>query len=175
MPTLYAPPAIPVFPAGYGPLPSDMDNWIQSPLGFQTQGIVFRAERHASQSLAAPGNTTILWDTVLEDPYSGYSSGSGEWTAPYSGYYAVSVTIVVTPGLGANIGAGITTIETVYKTSAALTSSALAGGASAAQLVPAVGGVDYIAGFGYSSSGSTITTSTVNGLYSSMEISFVSQ
>jgi hypothetical protein len=174
MPTLWTPPPVPVFPAGYGPLPADMDTWIQNSLGFQTQGIVFRAERHASQSLTGAGNTTILWDDVIEDPYSGYNSGTGEWTAPYSGLYAVSVTIVTASGLAPVVGAGIATPETIYKTEAAGTSSAFDGGASAAQLVPMVGGSDWAAGFAFVSV-SSVTTSTTSGLYSSIEISFESQ
>lgn len=84
-------PVAPFFPAGYGPVPGDFNGWVQSPLSALTGKVVFRAERAAALTL--PTNTTsgslVTLDSILEDPYGGWSASSGSWTAPWSGWYAV--------------------------------------------------------------------------------------
>lgn len=84
-------PVAPFFPAGYGPQPSDFDTWVQAPLAALTGKVVFRAERAGALSLStnvSPG-AVVPFDSILEDPYSGWSPGADAWTAPWSGWYAV--------------------------------------------------------------------------------------
>lgn len=169
--TLYAPPAIPQF-AG-NPTTTLMDAWIQAPLGFQTQGILFRAERHASQSLTASTNNVIDYDTVLEDPYSGWNSGTFKWFAPYTGWYEITVTGAITAAtmiiaplvisIGGNTvaGSGVQCLST------------FPGIASASLLVGLSGNGGWVQGGLYVSA--TATTNTANGRYSTIEVSFVSQ
>lgn len=94
--------SIPVFPAGWAPSDSDMTGWVTNPLSFCTSGVVFQAEQTATQSLTAntySGNT-ITFDTVIEDPYSGWSPITDQWTAPQTGWYEMIATV----GLAAAAG-----------------------------------------------------------------------
>jgi hypothetical protein len=85
-------PMTPAFEAGYGPLPADFDGWVQTPLSDLTGKVVFRAERTGSLSLSTNTPALVTFDSILEDPYSGWSAGSGSWTAPWSGWYAIRFT-----------------------------------------------------------------------------------
>jgi hypothetical protein len=168
----YPPPPVPLFPAGYGPYPADFDGWVQSPFGFLTQDVVFRAERHASQTLTSSANTTIDYDTVLEDPFSGWSGSSFRWTAPFTGWYLVTVTATCSTATGV-IAALTGTTETLQRGNLQSMNSSLFGGATAAQIVPLAGGSDYV--YGSTFVNVSTTTNTVNGRYSTIEITFVSE
>ena len=87
-------PAAPAFVAGYGPQPSDFNGLIQAPLTFLTTKVLFRAQRNAAQSLTSGINNLIAFDTILEDPYGGWSSGTNTWTCPAgcSGWFEISMT-----------------------------------------------------------------------------------
>jgi len=94
-------PIVPVFPAGYAPVPADFDNWIQEPFEWLTSKPVFRAEYHGTLSLPATTRTTIPYDTIGDDPYSGWNATSHYWTPPPqgSGWYEISTTAFATnPG-----------------------------------------------------------------------------
>jgi hypothetical protein len=86
---------IPVFDAGYPPQPADFNNWIQVPFTFLTQKTVFRASLNNNAiNLPTGQNTLIPFDTILEDPWSGWDVATSSWTCPAgkSGTYLVSVT-----------------------------------------------------------------------------------
>jgi hypothetical protein len=171
--TLYAPPAVPVFATGYDYQPAGLDALIQAPLGFQSQGIVFRAEQHTGQPFAGGGTwTTVGYDTVLEDPYSGWD-GTSKWTAPYTGWYEITVTNVITT-LNAVIEAAVLQSgATRYELSCEAVAFALPGGTCGAVTLPMTGGADYVQGQIFSTAAGTFNT--VDGRYSSIEITFVSQ
>jgi hypothetical protein len=172
MPTLYAPPVIPQFPAGYGPFAADFNGWVQSTMGFLTQDIVFRAERHASQTIPTNTTTKIQYDTVLEDPYSGWNASTFEWLAPYTGWYLATTTSTVSAAAGA-VAAAVGTPETEQYGAMVQVTATLFGGCSAEQIVPLTGGVDYVYGATWTSF--SATTNTTNGRYPTLEILFVSQ
>ncbi len=170
---LLAPPSIPVFPAGYGPVASSFDGWVQDSLGFQTTGIVFRAEQTTNQSLSGGAENVIAFNTVLEDPYSGWSSGSSLWLAPYTGWYEVTITATIA-AVSSTVAAQLQTPEGYF--SLALTSQAgtFFGGTSGYAVVPLVGGSDWVKA-SINPSVSTTTNNVNVGRYTTMEISFVSQ
>ncbi len=164
------PPQVPVF-AG-APTTANMNTLIQSSLGFQTTGILFRAERHASQTLSASTYNTIQFDTILEDPYSGWNSGSYEWVAPYTGWYSAWLTSTISAA--AMTIAPVINSQTLgqYRGGEFLCAAAYPGMASAGFTLNLVAG-SYLQGQTYTSAAGT--TNTVNGRYTTIEIAFVSQ
>jgi hypothetical protein len=168
----YPPPPVPDFPAGYGPYATDFDSWVQAPFGFLTNNVVFRAERHASQTLTASTNVTIEYDTILEDPFGGWNATSYWWLAPYTGWYLVTLTATCSVVSGI-IEALIGTPETLQRGSLTSMNSSVFGGASASQVVPLTGGYDYV--YGCTNVNASTTTNTVDGRYSTMEITYVSE
>jgi regulatory protein YycH of two-component signal transduction system YycFG len=56
--------------------------------------------RATAQTLTSNAFTTILFDTVLYDTSTAYSTGTGQFTVPVSGYYAINAIInVVMPAV----------------------------------------------------------------------------
>jgi hypothetical protein len=169
-----APPPVPVFSAGAGYLPAGLNTLVQSSLGFQTAGIVFRAVQKTTQAITASTFTTLTMDTVLEDPYSGWNSGSNEWLAPFTGWYEIT--------MAWSCGAAAATIEAViaisglqYELEEVTVASAITGGAGASLgPVPLVGGQDFVQAQAWSSAGVSTSTAS-NGRQPWLEITFVSQ
>jgi hypothetical protein len=67
-------PAIPQIPAGWRPDQADMDLWVTDSFSFLTRPAVFRAQLAGTQALTGGSFNLIHLDTVLEDPYSGWSA-----------------------------------------------------------------------------------------------------
>ena len=171
--TLYAPPAVPGFPAGYGPLPADFNTWVQATLGFLTTSVVFRAEQTSAQTIGT-GLTTLTFDTVLEDPYSGWAPGTNRWTAPYTGLYHVTVSCsIATAAIIFQTSLEVTG-TTQYETTDVTLSGLTLGGGNAAAIVPLIGGSDYVTGIAQASSSSPTDVSSP-GRFPTMEIAFISQ
>ena len=169
--TLYSPPSIPVFPAGFSPQASDMNNWIQDSFGFLTTQVVFRAEQHTSQSLS--GFTLIEYDTVLEDPWGGWNGSTFAWLAPFTGWYEIT--------LQHSISTAVTITEAVplisyapYEMSEVTCTSSTEGGTGASLLISLIGGIDTVQGEAWTSASVSIDVSAP-GRYPSIEISYISQ
>lgn len=175
-------PITPVFPAGYGPFAADFTTWVTSPMTFLATKVMFRAQLQGGQSLGA-GNTLAAYDTILEDPYGGWSAaGSGSqpansWLAPAgcSGWYEVTLT-----SWTANPANSTTDLETVLfldgsiyqECSGDWAVNGHAAGSCGSVPVPLLGGVDYVQGYiGTSTASSTPTT---NGQWPSIEIVWIS-
>ena len=171
---------IPVFPAGNAPLPAAFAAWVQQPFQFLTQRPVFRGQQQAAggQSLSA-GFQALSMDTVLEDPYSGWSAvltgsqAASSWLVPYTGLYEVTVTCSVTAAAlwlaaGVQVSGGTAAYGDMV-----LTPASTEGGCSASLLVSAVGGQDYIQGGVFASAAAT-TDTTSAGRYPAVEIAYVS-
>ena len=86
-------PAVPAVAAGWGPLPADFTTWVTNPFSYLAQPVVFRAHRAAAQSLTGGAYNILALDTVDEDPYGGWSSGTHAWTCPAgcSGWYEATL------------------------------------------------------------------------------------
>lgn len=167
------PPDIPVFPAGHGPVTADFNNWIQTPFIFCTNGIMLRVEQRSSQSISTTTFTTITFDTVLEDPYSGWGSGAHKWTAPFSGWYQITLgwSVRLTSTVA---GAAINITGVVNEFSQVLNTSTTMGGAGCSFITSLLGGIDTVAGTAWSQFATT-TDTTSAGRFPWMEITFVSQ
>jgi hypothetical protein len=169
-----APAPVPVFEAGYGPVPADFNTRIQASLGFATAGIFFRAEQHAAQAIPATTFTTITYDTTPEDPYSGWNATSHEWVAPWTGLYEITITTNIVTGAPVPECVLLVTGVTRYEISQGPGNSLGASGCCGTLIVPLVGGTDYVQGQCWMSAAATLDTATP-GRYSSMEITLVSQ
>lgn len=171
--TGYSPPAIPQFPAGFGPLPANMNAWVQAPFGFLTNSVVFRAERHATQAIGATTYTPIQYDTIQEDPFSGWAATvANAWTAPFTGWYEICVTAQVsTSSVVMSAGAQITG-SVNYRTDQ-LSTPTMPGGVTASYTSAMVGGSDYAQGVVWTSIAAALSATA--GRYSAMEIIFLSE
>jgi hypothetical protein len=173
---LYPPPGPVLIPDGYAPLAADFTGWAINPLGFAATGICFRAQQQTPQSTGAPGAfTPMQYDTVLEDPFTGWSAANFWWVPPYDGWYEVLT--------GANIAAtaGSPDIEAALLLSGVRTELAQVptysgnmGACSGQGWVYAAGGVDTIQGVIFSSA-TTTTDCSAASRYPWMEISLASQ
>lgn len=162
--TLAAQPVVPYFQAGFAPLNSDFDQWIQAPNAFLASKVVFRAELTNALALIN-GDTLIPFDSILEDPFSGWASGSSEWLCPagYTGTYDVALTISCQPQgpqpvLQARVGVNSAAQEfTVDK--AWVPASSVPGIASGSCQVQLYGGTDSVQGYAHlSATGNAVTT-----------------
>ena len=175
-------PAVPVFPAGYAPLPADFTTWITSTLGFAAQGVVFRAEQRTQQGTGSGGAfTTMVYDTILEDPAGpsgttgfGWNSATNRWIPPYTGWYEVTIgTNVIATAGSPTIEAAVNLTGVTYELSETPTYSANVGGSFGSALVFCAGGSDYIGAY-IMSSATTTTDCTTAGRYPFIEITFES-
>jgi hypothetical protein len=174
-------PPVPQIPAGWGPVAADFETWITNPFTFLSTPPVFRGQLQGSESVpGAPGWTLAELDTILEDPYSGWSAAATGSQAAYSwlcpagcsGWYDVSITAHTGDEAG-TIAAGIYVDGSLYvQVSGNWTSGSTPAGSSGAVPVPLLGGSDYVQAYIYTSS-STSTPATA-GQYPTMEIAWTS-
>jgi hypothetical protein len=172
-------PAVPDFIPGYGPQQSDMQTlWVNPATFFRTR-VVFRATQ-ATTATTIPDSgayTTIAYDNILEDPYSGWSASAHKWTAPagYSGWYLATMCVFIASAanndiLAANIG-GSPQVEPA----AASAQSNAAGGAVAANYAYLTGGQDALWGTAaLLNASASVSTSLTAGEQSSLEIIWIS-
>jgi hypothetical protein len=169
--TTPAPPSNPVYPAGYAPVTADFNSLIQTPMQFTTGKIIFRVNQQTTQSVSSSGGyVTLKFDTVIEDPYAGWSSGSYEWVAPYDGLYEVSVFCsVATTAVNLQAGASLTGVPRMGNQ--VQTTSSLLGGACSWGVFAMIGGQDYIQG-SVNTSVTFPTDVSSLGRYPRMEIAY---
>jgi hypothetical protein len=168
------PAEVPIFPAGYPALPADFNTWVQAPFAFLTALVVFRAEQHTGQSISASTHTTITYDTVLEDPYAGWSAANHRWTAPFTGWYSITATAEVgTPSGTMDLAAAISVSGIVRYQLASTVVTINAAGTCVAFTAALVGGSDYVSGEIWTSAASTLNSTA--GKYSALEITFISE
>ena len=170
-------PAAPVFPAGFAPAPVDMDNLVLVPLTFLSQKVMFRAQQEASQTLTGGAYTQVQYNTILEDPYSGWNSSTYVWLCPVgcSGWYEVTVNATA-----ASIASSTQQVQAVLYLDGVINTTITAtwavngrtSASSGSTMVYLSGGVDYIAGYTYA--GASTTTPTTAGQYSMIEAVWVS-
>ena len=174
------PPASPVFPAGYGPLPADFDGWVQTPMAFVTKRTVLRVAQPAGgQSLGGSAYTVIQFPAAAEDPYGGWSTtatgAQPAWSylAPYDGWYEITICVSVA-AVNAHLEPTIQISgNIVYELGAAAVSAANAGIVTGSVRVALLGGLDYVTGRAWSSAAAT--TSAGISRECSMEIVYSAQ
>lgn len=177
-------PMVPAPPAGYAPVQADVDSWITTPFSFLASPTVLRAELHAATTWNAAAFTLAPLDTILEDPWGGWSATltasqpAFSWLCPAgcSGIYEVSLTAWTTsPGstLTDQVQAVLFVDGSNYmQASAGWGVSGGQSGSCASVQVPLVGGVDYVQ-FEVYSTAATAAPATA-GRYPTMDIAFIS-
>jgi hypothetical protein len=164
-------PAEPVFPAGYPPVTADFTGWVTNSMGFCTKGVVFRAEQDSAQSFSANTQTVVTFDTVLEDPYSGWNAGSNEWLAPVSGWFAITSTVIIAASSGTLTNTVLLDGTTQYAASAVSVPSTNPGGSCATFWIPMIAGTDFVQIRLFMTAAGT--TDAGQGQRSTLEIEFV--
>jgi hypothetical protein len=176
------PPGGPQFEAGSKPhgnlATQDLDILIQQPLAFLTAGIFARVHQATAQTLTDAADNVIHYDTVDEDPYSGWSgSPNWRWAVPAgcSGWYHVRVgcslaTVPANTELRPEVtvnGINQFSLQDPVSPSAPM----LVTGSAYVYLF---GGVDYVQGTVHLTAGSNEPTSVTAGLQPMLELSWVS-
>lgn len=169
-------PVAPNFIAGSGPVPSTFNAWVQAPFAFLTSKVVFRASLQGGQSLTGPGFNHLAYDTILEDPYGGWSSGTNTWTCPAgcSGWFDVTMTAFTGNQSGSSqVQAALYLNGSLYsQTSAVWGVAGHATGSCGSVPIALYGGQDAIGGWVYSTA--SVSTPTVTGEWPSMEVTWIS-
>lgn len=167
--------SIPVFPAGYAPLAADFTTWVQDNFGFISAGVLFRAQQTTGggQALTSGGFNVLQYNSVLEDPWGGWTAGTWEWAVPVTGIYEITVTGMTTASSQWDSGAVRISGTTFVQGEDALCPSGTAGGGICSVIVPLVAGFDYVQG-GLVVSASATTDTTSAARFPSMEIALVS-
>ena len=178
-------PSVPDFIAGYGPQQSDFQGWWVNAAAFFQQRVIFRAVQ-ASSATTLPSSgavVTIAYDDILEDPYSGWSATSYNWTAPlgYSGWYQVTVTVWVTASGADNIvlspyiiGDAASNAMSGYPLASVVIPNGQ-GGAEGTYYVYLTSGQDAVSGgASVTNSSSSVSTDLSTGTQSSLEIVWIS-
>ncbi len=169
---------VPTFPAGYGPLPADMNTWVRSNFQGLTSGVLFRGIMTTTQSLTA-GSFNPLQLIATEDLFSGWSATSTSaqaafsWLAPYTGWYEVTVeATTLAAALFLQAGVAISGGTARYPQNNR-TPAGFPGGACATWLTYLTGGYDYVQG-GLNPSAAVSTDVASAGFFPSVEIAYLS-
>jgi hypothetical protein len=157
-----------------------MDLWITDSFSFLATAPVFRAQLQGTEALSAW--TLAKLDTILEDPYGGWSAVSTgsqaafSWLCPpgCSGWYEVTMTAEAGAQAGtSNVWTAIYLDGTPYQVgSASLGDTFNTSGSSGGVPVPLVGGADYVQMYIFSTS--NVNTPATAGRYPTCEIAWLS-
>lgn len=166
------PPEVPVFTAGSDPLPADFNRWVQAPFAALTGKVVFRAAKTNAQSLSS-GYNTVAFNSIIEDPYGGWSSANNAWSPPsaWNGTYVVKVGVWCAALSGGRLLSVIgLNGSTLYQLNGAWTNGSLPNGACGEAPVQLIGGQDQVSGIAWVSAASSVSTTT--GQQCTMEITW---
>jgi len=173
--------SVPDFIAGYGPQQSDMTTLWSDPLAFFQARVVFRASQTSgATSLPSSGAlTTIAFNNIIEDPYSGWNASTHKWEAPagFSGQYLATVNVwVAAPGatdvtLVGEVGLATGTSDPLV----AVVLPNNVSGISYSYYYYLVGGQDVLYAAAYiQNSSSAVSTSLTAGENSTLEVMWIS-
>lgn len=90
--TLPGLPQINDWAVSYTPTATDFNLYIRDAFNFLASPPVLRVEQTSAQSINGNG-TVIAYQSVLEDNYSGWNSGTYTYVAPVSGWYAITALV----------------------------------------------------------------------------------
>lgn len=181
--TTFPPPVVPVFQPGFCPQQADFTSLWQNTAAFFQNRVVARVSQTTTPTtLPSSGALTVIgFDTVLEDPYSGWTgSPSFQWGPPagYSGWY--QVTITVRTGFATSVDLYVYLNTPALGASAPVTGAQLASnvsaGASGTFTTYLVGGQDAVQGAArLQNSSANVGTSLTAGQQSTLEVVWLSQ
>ena len=92
-------PPVPQVPAGWKPVQADFDLWVTNSFSFLSQRASARLQLAGGQALTGGALNIVHFDTVLEDPYGGWSAtatgsqAAWSWLCPAgcSGWYEITL------------------------------------------------------------------------------------
>jgi hypothetical protein len=173
-------PAVPQIPAGWDPVQADFNAWVTTPFTFLASRVMFRGQLQAAEALS--GWTLAQLDTILEDPYGGWSAtvtgsqAAYSWLCPAgcSGWYEITMTGETNPQTGTSeVWTALYVDGTAYQVaSGSLGDTGNTSGSSGSIMVPLLGGSDYVQMYIYSAS--AVTAPATAGRYPAMEVSWLS-
>lgn len=174
-------PVVPQIPAGWDATQADFDSWVTTPFSALASPPGFRGELHAATPLS--GTVLAPLDTVLEDPYGGWSAvatsaqAAHSWLCPegWTGWYDVSATGAWTAGGDATevMHAHLYLNGTVWaRGGTGWMPPGRAGGSSGGYIVPLVGGQDYLQLYLYSTA--SVNAPATAGEYPSLDLTWIS-
>ena len=170
-------PVAPSFIAGSGPTATPFNGQVQAPFTFLTSKVMFRAQRNAAQALTSGVNNLIAFDTILEDPYGGWNSGTSTWTCPAgcSGWYELSMSAWMnSAGNNTTVIAAVAALNGVIQQD--MTSewavNGHAGGTSGMLAVSLYGGQDTVGGYIFTTA--AVSTPTATGQAPTFELCWIS-
>jgi hypothetical protein len=121
------------------------------------------------------------FDTILEDPFGGWSAaGTGtqaanSWQPPFDGIYEITVSVNSAAGAVTNLVAGVGVTGAQFNPLGSTSATAgTSGGAQGSIMKALAGGADYIRGYTWGSPGFSLATAG-DPRDTSMEIVFVSE
>ena len=176
-------PSVPAFLAGFGPQQGDFTSLWTNPATFFQGRVVFRATQTSGATTIphSGAEATIAFNNIIEDPYSGWSSGSHSWTPPsgYSGWYQVLLTVWVTGASTTDVVLTPAVTTPLFGgASFPLTNIAIGTTPSAAEapaIVYLAGGQDSVKGqASVANASADLTTDVTAGQNSSLEILWLS-
>ena len=174
-------PPVPQIPAGWSPVQADLDLWVTDSFSFLAQPANFRGQLQAAKTVS--GFTLMQLDTILEDPYGGWSATTTanqpafSWLCPAggAGWYEATLS-----GFTASQGSGTTSQCSTalylngtvwqYGSDDWAPASAVAGSSGSVQ-VPLLPG-DYVQLYVLSSA--SVSTPATAGEYPALELNWVS-
>lgn len=175
-------PPVPQIPAGWRPNQADFDLWVTRPLSFLAQPACFRAQLTTAESLSGGFLNLAQFNSVLEDPYGGWSAtltsqqAAWSWMCPAGcgGWYEATVSAFTTSqgGTAATIAPALFLNGTLwqYGSDAWAPSSGDAGSSGTVQVPLSPG--DWVQVFLFSTA--TVTAPAVASQYPSVELTWVS-
>lgn len=175
-------PAVPQIPAGWYPDQADFNAWVTTPFSFLAGATLFRGQMQGAGT-AASGWRLVPVDTVLEDPWSGWSATSTgsqpafSWLCPAgcSGWYEVSLAGLCN-GQAASadqVGVAVYLDGSLWQEGPVQwADESNTGGVSGAVPVPLQGGSDYVQMYVYTTASVALPASA--GRYPYLEISWIS-
>lgn len=173
-------PSVPAFPAGYAPVAADFTTWVTDPFTYLATPTVFRGQLQASKAVST--YTLMQLDTILEDPYGGWSAtatgsqAAYSWLTPAgcSGWYEITLTaFTANPGSTTDQLQALVYLNGSYyaQTSDSWGVNGGASGSSGVVPLPLLGGVDYVQMYIYSTA--SVNTPATAGQYPAMEIAWL--
>lgn len=166
-------PNVPVFPAGYGPVPADFNTWLRDSFTFLANPPVCRVRLTTAQTIASGANVVLQYNQVDEDTYNGWDPVNFKYIPQVSGWYLVIVKAAANVAPAATTHAiipGISVSGAVYQANEAWQVTAdTSGQVTAHMLLYLQAGTDYAQGLIFLASVS-LNTPTANGQQNSMDI-----
>lgn len=88
-------PALPAWVPGMPLSYEDMLTQVSDTYAFWQDKVIFRASQDSTPTTLTdtPPAAVVIFDTVAEDPYSGYDISNGTWLAPVSGWYQITAAV----------------------------------------------------------------------------------